>query len=83
MRAVATVFRRTLWIGCQIAFLWGACIGLTGCNCCSDFFSSLRGESTHDETADYCRKFRRVDSSIDAASFSNKARDIERDLGAP
>lgn len=83
MCTLVAVFRRTLRIGCQVALVWGACTGLSGCNSCGDFLSDLRGEGCHDETSAYCRRFRKPDSNIEATSFSNKARDIERDLGAP
>ena len=65
--------------GCRGWFL-AVLVGLSLSAGCS-FIDSLRGNGFHDEESDTLRAAR-GDSDVRVSGFSNKARDIERDLGA-
>jgi hypothetical protein len=60
------------------SLLTSACLFLGGCNS-----FALRGDSfPRDETFQWSGRVRPPDSEIDCSGFSNKARQIEQDLGA-
>ena len=62
--------------GCAAALL--ACLGLSGC--CKTV--NLRGENFADNgLADQCRSYRSPDKNNEVFGASNKAIQIERDLG--
>jgi hypothetical protein len=65
----------TRWLGLGLV---AACLGLPGCNS----LESLRGEGFKDPSSEQVRRFRGTDGDTPFMGFSNKARDIERDLGA-
>lgn len=79
MSACLTVLRRALCKGCHGWFL-ALLLGLSLSAGCS-FIDDLRGKGFHDEDSDTLRQAR-GDSDAKVSGFSNKARDIERDLGA-
>jgi len=54
------------------------CLGLPGCSSWN-----LRGDGFDDtETSNELRRYRKPDKDVEFWGFSNKARDIERSLGA-
>ncbi len=54
-----------------------ACLGLSGCAKCS-----LRGDNFNDNSlADQCRSYRKPDAKNELFGFSNKAQQIEKDVG--
>jgi hypothetical protein len=73
---IATLGRRAGW-GCAAAL--AACLGLSGC--CSSH-CSLRGESFPDNPqADQARHLRTPDRNNELFGVSNKAQQIEKDVG--
>ena len=64
---------------CCPALLLAACLGPSGC--CSTP-PATPDRSAQDDTATYCRKYRKPDAEIHMLGVSNKAQDIERDFGA-
>jgi hypothetical protein len=72
---LTTMLRITRWLGLGLV---AACLGLSGCNS----LESLRGEGFKDSSSEQVRRFRESDGDTQFLGFSNKAREIERDLGA-
>lgn len=76
-RIAAMPIRSKPVVGWCAASLIGLCLGLSGCH-----IWEPRKEPPVEDPGKECRTFRKPDRELRFSGLSNKARDIERDLGA-